>query len=144
MPPTTPPDVQQPRVFQVIAQIPTTAILFLVAITLTAVTAVVIFWRLLHGQSEGDIGQWLAFLAGILGIERLGFVGKRATAWKPPETASGVVTAEPIDEAHPVAPAVPAPVAARGPMRPGPLTPLTPPFSAPPPRPGDDDPDARG
>jgi hypothetical protein len=111
---TTHPDVQQPRIFQWIAQIPTTGVLFLVAITLTIVTALVIIWRIFNGQSEGDIGQWLAFLAGLLGIERLGFVGKRATAWKPPSTESGVVTAEPINEAHPAAPA----------RRVGPLTPL--------------------
>ena len=107
---------EQPRLFWWIAQIPTTAVLFLVAIALTVGTALVILYRLAVGQPEGDVGQWLAFLAGLLGIERLGFVGKRATAWQPPASASGLATAEPINEAAPIA-TPPAP-------RVGPLSPL--------------------
>jgi hypothetical protein len=116
--PTTLAVREQPRLFWLLAQVPTQAVLFLVAISLTVVTACVILWRLFNGQDEGDIGQWLAFLGALLGIERLGFAAKRATAWQPPSSTSGIATAEPINEAAPVIPA--APTARRA----GVLTPL--------------------
>ena len=103
---TTP--VQQPRAFQLIALIPTTGVLFLLGIALALGTALPILWGMFMGRATPVDGEWLIFVAGVLGIERLGFVGKRATAWKPPQTAAGVITAEPIDEAHPVEPAPPA------------------------------------
>jgi hypothetical protein len=118
-----------PRLFTVLGALPTTAILFVFSLALTASTGAVVLWRLAHGQPTGDLTEWLLFCGALLGIERGSYLGKRATTWKPTEMATAAQQME----------GTPAVVVTEGPPatiasapKVGPMTPLpAAPFAAP-------------